>query len=328
MKENPYFHRVLQNAKQRDGYVEQLRETPLFYGLSDDECLALLQASHYVIYEPGELIFSEGETGRTLHLVIAGLTLVGRPQAPGGRCLAELGPGKIVGEIAFFCGTPRTASAHAGPKGTEHLVLTSEMMLEVNSQRPRLFQSVLHSLIEAIGKRLQRLPPVYRSYILFGYLPERSGIGKPDLQLAGRMHPLVYGLLGGTYGFFLGLLVILLLGETYPTLKEARGAIALACEISAFLCGLVGFVTGVVLNYLGHMKQRQQTSDRNCGNCKFVAWDARGERFDCLLLLSGAASPTVRPGQRHDTYTDCSSFELRPFGEVTARKRDTMSNLD
>jgi hypothetical protein len=196
--------------------------------------------------------------------------------------------------------------------------------MELGRARPALVQKLLLSLVESVGKRLLRLQPAYRNYILFGYLPEHTLPAELALLKRKPFHPTVYGLLGGTYGFFVGLVIAIVMGQSYPGLASAIGPLAVACEISVILCAGAGFITGVFINHIRGEEGLESRSDRNCGNCRFIAWDQKQEHFHCLLLMTGAASPGIRTGKHADTYTDCKAFEIVHFGQAESRRRDSL----
>ena len=56
---------------------------------------------------PGEVLFREGEPGQVMFAVIDGLIELSQ----GGRLLAEVGRGGIVGELALIDAAPRSATA-------------------------------------------------------------------------------------------------------------------------------------------------------------------------------------------------------------------------
>ena len=61
------------------------------------------------IVAAGETIIREGEPGATLYIVVDGLVEV----LVGGSCVATVGPGGIIGEMAVITGQPRSATVVA-----------------------------------------------------------------------------------------------------------------------------------------------------------------------------------------------------------------------
>ena len=61
-------------------------------------------------FEPGALVFHQGDPGDVCYLVRSGLLEVVREEGAGPRVVATLEPGEIVGESALLTSTPRDAS--------------------------------------------------------------------------------------------------------------------------------------------------------------------------------------------------------------------------
>jgi CRP-like cAMP-binding protein len=64
------------------------------------------QTSHFAA---GELIFQQGESGDVLYVITAGHVDI----VDHGICIATLGVGELLGEMAFIDGEPRSAAAIA-----------------------------------------------------------------------------------------------------------------------------------------------------------------------------------------------------------------------
>ncbi len=91
-----------------------LRTLPLFRGLSDDDLRVLLAESCQRSFAAGEILYYQGESGATCHIVLQGRVRI-FVVAEDGRELAVriLGPGEIVGEMALFEDLPRSANVEA-----------------------------------------------------------------------------------------------------------------------------------------------------------------------------------------------------------------------
>ncbi len=66
-------------------------------------------------FAPGETLFSQGETGREMYVVVKGSVDLIRD----GTRVATVGVGQCFGEVAALLGHPRTATAVVGPEGAE-----------------------------------------------------------------------------------------------------------------------------------------------------------------------------------------------------------------
>lgn len=71
----------------------------------------LFQRAHDVErYSAGQTIFAKGDPGDRMYVITAGTVRV----EDGGRLIATLGPGELLGELALIDASPRSASALAG----------------------------------------------------------------------------------------------------------------------------------------------------------------------------------------------------------------------
>lgn len=67
-----------------------------------------------VHFEPGEMVFRQGDAGDLVYSIIAGEADVIREEADGSeRLLATMGPGEYFGEMALISEAPRTATVRA-----------------------------------------------------------------------------------------------------------------------------------------------------------------------------------------------------------------------
>jgi CRP/FNR family transcriptional regulator len=91
-----------------------LRAVPLFARLGDEDWAALSADIAVIAVPRGEPAFHEGDDGDALFVIVDGKMKISRT-TPDGRenLLAVLGPGDLLGELAVFDGSPRTATASA-----------------------------------------------------------------------------------------------------------------------------------------------------------------------------------------------------------------------
>src|SRR5215468_8137591 len=62
-------------------------------------------------YQPGEVLFREGEAGEVMFVIQAGAVRIAKAIGGEDKVLAVLGPGEFLGEMAILNGKPRTATA-------------------------------------------------------------------------------------------------------------------------------------------------------------------------------------------------------------------------
>src|SRR5580692_8219279 len=91
-----------------------LREAPLFEALSEEDAKALRTDIVDVHLDRGERLFTEGDAGDKLYIILTG-TIKLTKAAPDGRenLLSVHGPGEMFGEWSLFGPIPRTSSASA-----------------------------------------------------------------------------------------------------------------------------------------------------------------------------------------------------------------------
>jgi CRP/FNR family cyclic AMP-dependent transcriptional regulator len=62
-------------------------------------------------YQPGEVLFHEGEEGEIMFVIQSGAVRISKNVAGEDKLFAILGPGEFLGELAILNGKPRTATA-------------------------------------------------------------------------------------------------------------------------------------------------------------------------------------------------------------------------
>jgi len=84
----------------------------LFQRVERSAVTALTKQQQPVDFPPGHVIFTEGEPGDRLYIIISGKVKIGR-RYPGGRenLLTIMGPSDMFGELSIFDPGPRTSAA-------------------------------------------------------------------------------------------------------------------------------------------------------------------------------------------------------------------------
>ena len=100
-------------------------------------------------YQPGEVLFREGESGEVMFVIQSGTVRITKEIGGEAKSLAVLGPGEFLGEMAILNGKPRTATATV-VETTRCLVIeakTLESMVARNAE-------IALRLIKKLAKRL------------------------------------------------------------------------------------------------------------------------------------------------------------------------------
>ena len=158
---------------------DALMQAPLFSAL-DAEAAAALRASMTEKRVPRSgIIFSEGEPGDRMYVVLDGKVKLGHT-SPDGResLLAVLGPGEVFGELSLFDPGPRTATATA-------ITDTVVVGLGHGDLRPWLTgrPEVAEALLQALAQRLRRTNEALAD-LVFSDVPGR--VAKQLLDLADK----------------------------------------------------------------------------------------------------------------------------------------------
>src|ERR1051325_3624870 len=93
--------------------LSDLRKSPLFQGLSDDELQRLMDMAEPVSLHEGEILIMQGELGDSAYVVISGEFEI---QKQTGQSLIKIdvrNPGDVVGEMALLSQSPRNATVLA-----------------------------------------------------------------------------------------------------------------------------------------------------------------------------------------------------------------------
>src|SRR4051794_8539488 len=154
-----------------------LADVPLFAALDDDAAQVLSTALTTREVPRGHIVFSEGDAGDRLFVVLEGKVKISRTASDGREnLLTVLGPGEMFGELSLFDPGPRTATATAVTEST----LAS---LDHDDLRPLLLNEpgVAVQLLRALAQRLRRTNEAMAD-LVFSDVPGR--VAKALLDLA------------------------------------------------------------------------------------------------------------------------------------------------
>ena len=137
------------------GRREILRRVRAFADLGDDDCDAVLAVLKARRGNPGDVLFRQGERGDTLLVVLDG-HLVAKVEKDGGGAeeVARLGPGEVVGEMAFVDAEARSATVSA-PAGATVLEFSRDVLASLRAARPRAAASIQRNVLVDVARRLR-----------------------------------------------------------------------------------------------------------------------------------------------------------------------------
>ncbi len=131
--------------------VELLGRVPVFSTLDGDDLGRIAQLAVPRTFEPGQVVFREGDSSDTCYIVRSGRARAVR-EHPDGRTitLATFGPGDIFGELAMFEDERRSATVEAVQRTVVVAVLGPDMR-RLMIEHP----GISARLVVALGRRLR-----------------------------------------------------------------------------------------------------------------------------------------------------------------------------
>ncbi len=145
--------------------VGLLRALPIFNNLGEGELRKIARLFQQRLYRPGETIFGKNQPGEEAFVVMRGKVEIYLDETSGP--VATLGPGKILGELAFLDGAPRTARAVAA-EASILLLLHRDAFTRLIASEPHLGMVVMRNIAIDLSAKLRqtnsslthRRPPV------------------------------------------------------------------------------------------------------------------------------------------------------------------------
>lgn len=131
------------------GQTQHLRAVEAFQDLTDAELEELAARLELVSLQRGEALVREGEDSDALFIALSGrfiVTVTGRAVT-----VAEIGPGRTIGEIAFFAGGKRTATVTAA-RDSLALRLSREDFERLCERSPAIWRTIMATLAQRLAE--------------------------------------------------------------------------------------------------------------------------------------------------------------------------------
>jgi CRP/FNR family transcriptional regulator, cyclic AMP receptor protein len=130
----------------------QIRQLPLFSGLSELVLAELEKASFRHALDKGSYLFFRGDPADNFYLLLEGMVVIMLTSQDGRELVInEMAPGDFFGELGLLTGHPRSADAVA--RQTSHLLaVPRQAFLSAVEAEPLLARR----LLEAVAIRLSR----------------------------------------------------------------------------------------------------------------------------------------------------------------------------
>jgi CRP/FNR family cyclic AMP-dependent transcriptional regulator len=135
--------------------LQLLQGVDIFQGVSDQILDDLIKTTRTLAFEKGDAVFSEGEAGAGMYLVIGGAVELNKAVTKGQQQrLALLDRGQIFGELSLFDNLPRSATATAFVTSSL-LFFPAEAFHTLLDDRPGFAPFLLRNLVTKLSLRLR-----------------------------------------------------------------------------------------------------------------------------------------------------------------------------
>lgn len=136
--------------------VEVLRDVPLFSKIDHTKLKLLAFTSENLIYQDGQFLFREGETGDAAYILLKGKVAVIIETEKGPVEVAQLKRGDVVGEISILCDVPRTASVKA-VESVQTLKVKQDTFKQLLTEFPAIAIEIMRELASRLNKTNMQL---------------------------------------------------------------------------------------------------------------------------------------------------------------------------
>lgn len=127
-----------------------IRKIPVFSGFDLPDIQYLLRVADLTSYDKGDEVYARDAPSDEMLVLLRGhLTVLGE----GGEELAQIGPGRPIGEMGVFTGAPRSATIVATQDSTA-IVFEGERLIELLSTNQGMYVKVLKNLVSILCERL------------------------------------------------------------------------------------------------------------------------------------------------------------------------------
>jgi CRP-like cAMP-binding protein len=139
---------MMDSEKELD--IKILKEVTLFRGLNKNILRKLLTGLFEKEYKAGEIIFSEGDAGKALYIIMTGSVKITKQANSGEQLLSMLGSGSYFGELALIKESPRYATAIVVEKA-KLLIMYKSYFDSLVKDSSTISSRVLMNLVESLS---------------------------------------------------------------------------------------------------------------------------------------------------------------------------------
>ncbi len=133
---------------------------PLFVDFEPEDLLVLARASDERTFHDGQRLFTQGELGDEVFVIIAGRVQISVTTGTVNRVVTVLGPGDCIGETSVIDGSPRSATAVANGERTRILSIAGDTFRRFLEERSHVAGKVIGILASRLRQLVERTYPV------------------------------------------------------------------------------------------------------------------------------------------------------------------------
>ncbi len=136
--------------------VDLIRRVPVFSAIGAEKQKLLCFSSERLTFEPGQVMFREGDVADAAYVVIDGTVEITVDTPSGPLLVNTLGESDVVGETAIFGDVPRTATATAKTR-LEALRVDKDLFVDLMRDNPDAAMQINRILATRLANTTARL---------------------------------------------------------------------------------------------------------------------------------------------------------------------------
>ncbi len=144
--------------------IDILKKVKFFDTLTEDELKEIASLSKLEEYKEGETIFSEGDEGERLFVIISGAVRISKNiPGMGEEALSILRAGDYFGEMSLIDNAPRSADARTH-EDSSLMTLSKKDLEGLMDEKKDIGYKILSKFVETLSKRLRDTNDKIRSF--------------------------------------------------------------------------------------------------------------------------------------------------------------------
>ncbi len=157
----PIWDNIFQKPSKESETVLALQGVPIFQDLDQNELPEIERLIHQREYTPGERIFSQGQPGLGMYIILRGKVKIYQEEEGEQMELTRIEQGSFFGDMALLDETPRSATAEA-LELTRVIAFFRPDLFELLDRSPRTGIKIMRGVANVIGTRLRAQNEVSR----------------------------------------------------------------------------------------------------------------------------------------------------------------------